>query len=167
MASVHEYFIKDAGTNFTLSQQWQILDKNNLSECEVTARLHLDFEANARYISFFVPDSQPIEIDIAILLNDLDKILEWSNEQFQIKIQHSSNGWGGKDANNLVFTGQIYIYSEKEISQERQRALKTEATNADHQLTFFSQELASERNKLQRPLAFISHDNRDKSGIAG
>jgi len=71
-----------------------------------------------------------------------------------------------KDARELVFTGQIYLYSEHPVAEELKSRLIDEAKAAGHRLTFRSAEYMNERNKWERPRAFISHDSRDKASIA-
>ena len=49
MATLHEYFVKDGAENLTTHQVWHLNDKDGTNLGEVTARLHLDFNANAKY----------------------------------------------------------------------------------------------------------------------
>ena len=55
MASLHEYFVKDGSTNLTVHKPWTIMRADGSSIGEVTARLHYDFEANAKFVSFYIP----------------------------------------------------------------------------------------------------------------
>ena len=52
---------------------------------ELTARLHLDFDANAKYISFFIPEMPDVECPEAFALNGLAEILKWPETQLQIQ----------------------------------------------------------------------------------
>ena len=49
MASVHEYFVKDGAQNLTTHQTWEMKGAQGEKFGEFIARLHLDFEANAKY----------------------------------------------------------------------------------------------------------------------
>jgi hypothetical protein len=42
---------------------------------EIIARLHFDFEAHAKYVSFFVPDMVGVELAEAIALNGIPTAL--------------------------------------------------------------------------------------------
>ena len=55
MASLYEYFAKDGAQNLTTHKSCP-LTKDGTTLGEVIARLHLDFDANAKYISFFIPN---------------------------------------------------------------------------------------------------------------
>ena len=52
-----EYFVKDGSDNLTTQQEWPIGDQAGTEFGKITARLHLDFNANAKYISFYFPCS--------------------------------------------------------------------------------------------------------------
>ena len=51
MASLHEYFVKDGAQNLTTHETWSLADANGTKLGDLTARLHLDFDANAKYVS--------------------------------------------------------------------------------------------------------------------
>jgi hypothetical protein len=66
MATLYEYFVKDGAQNLTTHQTWPLTNADGTKLGEVTARLHLDFEANAKYISFYVPDISGVACPEAI-----------------------------------------------------------------------------------------------------
>lgn len=162
MASLHEYFVKDART-LTVHQTWPIVKASGVKLGEVTARVHYDFEANARYISFFIPEMPEVSCPEAIVLNKIEEILRWPETRVAVQ-----GGIGGdrKDARELMFTGQIYLYSERPVSEAQIARLNAEAKVVGHKLTFRSISYMSERNRWEKPRAFISHDSRDKTDIA-
>src|ERR1700761_2773481 len=137
MASLYEYFVKDATQNLTTHQTWPITRVDGGIIGEVIARLHLDFDAHARYISFYIPDMPEAECPEAILLNKVDDLL---------KITETSVGlWAGqgeecKNARDLIFTGQIYLYSERPVRESLKAQLAAEAKIVRHNLTFRSTE---------------------------
>lgn len=71
-----------------------------------------------------------------------------------------------KDARELVFTGQIYLYSERPVPEDLKARLIAEAGVAGHRLTFRSVKFMNERNIWEKPRAFIFHESRDKMSIA-
>jgi hypothetical protein len=124
MASLREYFIKDGAQNLTTHQTWTLTNTEGVNVGELTARLHLDFDANAKYVSFFIPDMPTVECPEAIVLNKLAEILKWPETQTRVLV-----GFGDetKDAQELVFTGQIYLYSERPVPEGLKARLITEA----------------------------------------
>ena len=163
MASLREYFVKDGAQNLTMRQTWPLANAEGVKLGELTARLHLDFEANAKYISFFIPDMPDVACPEALALNEMASILKCLETQVEVQ---AGMGAEFKDARELVFTGQIHLYSERPVAEELKARLITEAAAVEHSLTFRSVEYMNERNKWEKPRAFISHDSRDKTSIA-
>jgi hypothetical protein len=163
MASLYEYFIKDGAQDLTTHQTFLLSDVGGAQLGEVTARLHWNFAANATYISFYIPEMPGLECPEVFALNQIPEILTWPENKVGVQ---AGIGRERKDARELVFTGQIYLYSERPVAEEHRKRLVTEAKAAGHRLTFRSAEYMNERNKWERPRAFISHDSRDKTGIA-
>ena len=50
MTSLHEYFVRDGAQNLTNQQIWPLTHRDGRKLGDVTARLHLDFDANAKYV---------------------------------------------------------------------------------------------------------------------
>lgn len=162
MASLHEYFVKDGAQNLTLHETWALKNAGGAIVGELIARLHLDFDANAKYVSFFIPEVPAGGCPEALALDKLAEILNWPESKVEIH-----GGFGvTKDARELVFTGQIYVYSERPVSEELKARLIAKTKVAPYKLTFRSTEYMNERNKWEKPRAFISHDSRDRAGIA-
>lgn len=163
MASLHEYFVKDGTRNFTTCETWRLSSGQGEPLGELTARLHLDFDANAKYISFFIPEMPAVECPEALALNKVPEVLKWPETKTEI---HVGLGREMKDARELVFTSQVYLYSERPVPESLRARLIAEASGAGHKLTFRSVDYMIDRNKWEKPRAFISHDSRDKARIA-
>ena len=54
MATIREYFDTDA-RSLTVHGNWTISFKDGLALAEVVAKIAYDFEANAKYLYFYVP----------------------------------------------------------------------------------------------------------------
>ena len=164
MASLREYFVKDGSRDLTTHQSWPIADADGVKLGEIIARLHLDFQARAKFISFYIQEMADVASAEAMALNKVSDILNWPETQVGVRM-----GFGEEthDARDLVFTGQIYLYSERPVPDQLKELWIAEARNANHHhLTFRNIDYMNERNKWEKPLAFISHDSRDKSNIA-
>jgi TIR domain len=163
MATLFEYFTKDGAANLTTHQTWPFTNKITGEKVgEIIARLHFDFDAYATYISFYFPAMHGLECPEAMALNEVAAILKWPQETVV------QMGFGAEltDGRELRFTGQIYLYSERPLPIELKDKLAKEARATGHHLTFRSIEYMEERNKWEKPKAFISHDSRDKKEIA-
>lgn len=162
MATLHEYFVKDGAANLTTHQTLAIGDSIGTKLGEIVARLHFDFDAHATYVSFYIPLIEGIECPEALALNAVPQVLKWREEV----IVSAGFGQEMKNARDLVFTGQVYLYSERPVKEAHKGRLLEEAKKVGHHLTFRSGEYVAERNKWEKPLAFISHDWRDKLELA-
>jgi hypothetical protein len=123
MASLYEYFAKDGAQNLTTHKSCP-LTKDGTTLGEVIARLHLDFDANAKYISFFIPDMPGVACAEAIVLNQVAEILTWPEKEVAVQ---SGVGEEKRDGKDLVFTGQIYLYSERLVPEELKDRMIAEA----------------------------------------
>jgi hypothetical protein len=159
MATLHEYFVKDGWNNFTFDKAWPVKNAEGAQLGEMTARLHIDFAANAKYVSFFIPEMPSLACPEAFALNGVEHILKWPETEFNCGI---ISGEEAQNVNELAFTGQIYLYSERPVPADLQAKLLAEASKGGHRLTFRSVDYANARNKTERPLAFISYDHRDR-----
>jgi TIR domain len=162
MALLHEYFVKDGSSNLTTQRVWPLQNADGSKIGEITARLHYDFEAYAKFVSFYIPAMDGVTCPEALALNELPEILKWPNE---VLVQ-SGIGAEATDGRELVFTGRIYIYSERPVAEEHMKRTIAESKQQGHSLIFRSTEYMTERNKWEKPRAFISHDSRDKAAIA-
>lgn len=162
MATLHEYFVKDGARNMTTHQLCPLTNADGTKLGEITIRLHFDFIAYAKYISFFIPVMPDVACPEAIALNTIPEVLKWPETQVAVQ---AGFGTEKTDARELVFTGQVYLYSERPVADEDKGRLLAEAGLVGNRLTFRSLEYMNERNKWERPRAFISHDSRDKTDI--
>src|SRR3984957_8885132 len=164
MATLHEYFVKDGIQNLTCNEQWEMRNKDTGEKLgETTARVHFDFEAYAKYLSFYIPAMDGVELPEAIALNDMSKLLKLPEERVGVRMGLGEEQIDGKD---LVFTGQVYLYSERPVPEGHKKRLIEEARTSGHHLTFRSTAYMEERNKWEKPRAFIAHDSRDKKELA-
>ena len=60
----------------------------------------------------------------------------------------------------------LFIYSEANLTAKEISLLKAKAREIGHELQFRSEVFRQERSKYEKPLAFISHDSRDKEIVA-
>jgi hypothetical protein len=165
MASLYEYFVTDGAQNLTARQTWQLTDANGTKVGELIARLHLDFEANAKYVSFYIPEMPGVECPETLALDKVADILELP-ETSQVTMQRAGIDEESSDARELVITGQIYVYSQRPVPAELKDRMNAQAKTVGHRLSFRNGKYMDERNKLEKPRAFISYDSRDRQTIA-
>jgi TIR domain len=73
-------------------------------------------------------------------------------------------GW--VSTRDIQASRRIFIYSETDLSETEVNLLKTEGSEHQHEVQFRSKRHLVERSQWEKPLAFISHDTRDKDEVA-
>jgi TIR domain len=85
----------------------------------------------------------------------------------KVRIVYTSPGDARQTTDNdLHFTGRVYFYSENHLALDLVKSLEEKATSKNILLICRGPEYAEERNRLETPAAFISHDSRDNEMIA-
>lgn len=162
MATLREYFDTDFTHILNGAKTLKLQFENSL-DLEVQVRLHLDFAANARYISCFIPHHT---VPIAALVMILEQIQLVLNLTDDIHVQAGYVGEKPVNSQQLVFTGRVYFYSETDIPDNDFEELQRQALTNGLSICLRTQTYATERSKLEKPLAFICHDTRDKKEVA-
>jgi hypothetical protein len=161
MASLREYFDNDFTNINNISNT--VVNSQNLPAVEIQARLHEDFPGNSKYISFYIP-KHPAPLTACInLMKDLSLILHFDK---QIEGQMGFVGERQVHSSELVFTGRVFFYSESDISEDEFELLRRKELLNDLHIHLRGNKYARERSKLEKPIAFICHDSRDKDIVA-
>jgi hypothetical protein len=170
MATLKEYFEKDGNDNLCAHTILKIETPSGEVCLEVIARVHFDFFAGAKYLSYYIPSSSNCRSDVRvqcparIVLNSVQGILNGIGQSCAV-----SGGFVGEEpimASTLKFTGRLFIYSEDPIGQDEIEYIQSRACELGHHVQFRLATYAEKRNEFEHPLAFISHDSRDKDNIA-
>lgn len=163
MATLREFFDRDFSHALSANRLYTLHLSPDDGKVEVIARLHFDFDANAKYVSFFVSESHhPVEL-CNHLLGDLGLALSLSESA---EIHGGFVGEEPAKSTELVFTGRVFFYVDEPITKPECEQLRIEAARQDIGLRIRDSSYSSERSKLEKPLAFLSHDTRDKDDVA-
>ena len=164
MATLRECFDTDFGHYLSVHCEWKI------SSCLVTAKILQDHKANSKFWSFFVQSS--FSPSIKETIRELIELVI-SNSNFKKCIFNSDlNGnediitKGGfedylTDSSDLLFTRRVTIYIDEEVDKETREYFYNHH-KAELFVKILDKGYAKIRSKYQNPLAFISHDSRDK-----
>jgi hypothetical protein len=162
VATLKEYFNNDfthvlnAGKPITLHFQ-------NSPALEVHVRIHMDFNSNTKYVSCFLPShTNPLAACVGVL-NNLEQVLAITDG---VEVHSGLPGEKTLFSGDLQFSGKIFFYSETQIPQAEFDNLCEQARNNGLALQYRGPDFAEKRSALEKPMAFISHDSRDKDEIA-
>lgn len=166
MASIREYFDLDPRC-FTVHSDWVFTALDGSSESNIIAKVACDFEANARYWYFFVPS----DIELSKCLSQLFRMREFQ----ECMLGHDGDGlrmeMGHSDyserhsTDTFQFTKRVHLYLDFELTRNDRKSLVDEAMSLGYYLSIRDREYARKRSETEKPLAFISHDSRDKDSF--
>ena len=163
MATLRDYFDRDFAHTLTVRQEHTLRSAEPSFEARVLARVHLDFDANAKFLSYYVPASpHVIETCRALLSNP-----QWGlGVSDGVLVQAGFRGETLAGSSELRFTGRVFFYLEDNLAEEKEAELKALAQSTGLLLRIRSLAFVRERSSLEKPLAFILHDSRNKEEIA-
>lgn len=163
MGTIREYF--DTGAKaLTGHTEWQLSTNDDKLIATVTAKIAYDFEANAKYWYFYIPPNDDLSACLSGLFRLDDFIncrLGPKNDEVYMEVRHSDYS-EAQSIKTLQFTKRVFLYLDFELTPENRASLVSEALALGYFLYIRDREYARKRSETEKPLAFISHDSRDK-----
>ncbi len=160
MPGIREFYDRDLRADVHYSDSHTIKSDRVLGtfECLLSASL----EYNVLALKVFLPQALCSTESCRAILNNLSALLKPDlSMQFAMK-----SGERLIDFSDLLFAGRVYFYCETDIDPAALDDLIVEAKSFKLSLVFRGSEYAAKQSMAENPLAFISHDFRDKDGIA-
>ncbi|MDT3708290.1 MAG: toll/interleukin-1 receptor domain-containing protein [Thiobacillus sp.] len=165
MATLREYYNADFSRLLSMDRE-QIVSVNGAELCRALIRLHCAHDANAFFASAFIPNN-PYPLPVCeVVLGGIDAAIA---EKDQVEIHSGHPGASPEemlDSRSLRFTDRIFIYYDGELSTEQVREIESLVRARKRLPVVRSTRYLHQRTSYERPLAFISHDSRDKDLIA-
>lgn len=191
MANLRDYFDTDFSNALAFKKRYIVElvnseTKEKKESTELLARVHLDFNTFGKFISIYFPKFESRSDLLLAMLDDMHKFLEL-DKGFEIRLPSArllpgsiilktneqpkriiTTFWGEDpvDSGDVAFTGRVFYYVEGDISKGEVAAIKDRAAKRKLNLQIRSEEFRTTRAGLEKPLAFICHDSRDKDEIA-
>lgn len=164
MANINEYLKKDFSRFMTVDQEHTLLNKATGQSTKLIAKVHFDFEACSKFVSLYLSAGTAIKDTIIYYANDIANALKVADGV----IVQSGFGRLGMETSSeqLTSTGRLFVYSEDELDPTSVAELRKFCATKGIHFVFRSKTYSDERNRYERPLAFISHDSRDKTTVA-
>lgn len=185
MAKVRDYFEVDFSHTVRMEAPIK-LHSIDVGDVQVISRIHLDFSSKALFASIYL-DRMYTTNDLINLIDQLDDL--WSQgwpaptkfilpasklfaagklriDKDPFVVSSTFPGCPATRHDELHFSGRIYLYLEDDLIPERQTKIKSSIRNSKLDPQFRGATYAEKREHLQKPIAFISHDSRDKATIA-
>lgn len=164
MGKLEDYFRTDQQHNVKVTSTNELtLSPSGL---KIRVQVYQDFASGSIYFAFYVPEVADTLNTCAGLLADpsvVDRLLEKAPAY---KLKSDAPHEQLVDTATLKFNGRIYIYCESNLNDDAIVALMTVADERGLVLQFRDVRWAEYHSAIEKPLAFISHDWREKE-LAG
>lgn len=164
MATLREYFLKDFANALSVDFTWQTSD---LVPKEIAVKVSTEMYSGARFIAYYIPKHPDFLAICAALIENVNEAIKQSEGVQTIAGFVGDRHVGLVGSNHCVVANRVYVYLEDEPSEAEIQALDTLCRNKELWLTIRTLEYAKKKMELEKPLAFISHDSRDKTEVAG
>jgi TIR domain len=166
VATIREYFDTDPRV-LTVHATWGFGSAPDALDAQVTAKVAYDFEANAKFWYFYVPAVSNLSDCLGALFRSPDFAacrLSAHGDGAEVAIGFREYSEIQTSA-TLQFTKRIHLYLDFDLTREDRVKLVTEAFGLGYYLSIRDREYARRRSESEKPLAFISHDSRDKDAL--
>lgn len=168
MATLREYFDRDPwGHQISCDWSFQVHGKN----VSVVAKVALDLYGNAKYWYFYIPSTpDPVGLVASVLSLDATRNCSPSGEGGQLPCElEQESGYGEYpdkiSTKHFIFTRRVHIYVDAALTNEEKSEISKIAFALEFVPLIRDHNYAVARASNETPLAFISHDSRDKEDI--
>lgn len=167
MATLREFFDTDFNRCFSSHADWQMKTATDIELPTLRARISQDYDANAKYWSFFIQEG----VDASAYVEAIFRTPETtrcflSGDTDGVYVEF---GWAGYSeratSETLVFTQRIFLYIDDDIPAVTRNEFVNRGASLGFHVLVRDREYAVRRSEMEKPLAFISHDSRDKDGL--
>lgn len=126
----------------------------------ILGNLSFDFDAGVKYASLYVPETPLAAQIIADFARDIEKIRSIEDD---VAVFSSFMGTKEQIASaSLVFSPRLLVYTPTWIDESIQAELEAFARKQGISLVIREGFYLKQRIDIEKPMAFISHDSRDK-----
>jgi len=170
MAKLIEYFnndFKELSIDIPINVQYRKQDAKSQEvydfKIEVKLRIRQGSDNSARLFTFYIPESKDSLFIAQTILNDIEK---WKKQADGVE---TIGGYAGDVTignHSIIYSNRIFLYTETQFSSLEIKELEKVANKLGLYITIRSQDYINKRMELEKPMAFISHDSRDKDLIA-
>lgn len=167
MATIREYFDTDLNKCLSTHVDWQIQCESETTPPPIRARISQDLDANAKYWSFLIPEG----VDVVGYVNAIFRTPETSRcvlsgESDSVYVEMGFADYSERaTSKTLVFTQRVFLYVDAQLPSELRKQIVAMGNQHGFHVLVRDREYAVKRSALEKPLAFISHDTRDKESL--
>lgn len=172
MPNLSEYFnndfkiglVVDTVVSFTANPNNQYAKLIIQEKIEVKQRIHIDQYTSNQLFTYYIPESLHTFSIICAIINDFVEQAKGRSFSVSMISGYPNQVQVGNHVNS--YSNRIYFYTETLLQKEEVQQLDFLCKIRNLFIIIRSSDYIKERMKIERPVAFISHDSRDKELIA-
>lgn len=163
MSNLYEFFQHDFSL-LSLDEDLNFIRKNTEGEnIMVKSKVLLEHNSSARFFSFYIPESADTVELCKFLLHDLQNIVTRAQG---IETIGGMTGDIRIGEHVTFYSNRVYLYIETKLKENELEVLGAIANENKIFITIRDKDYAEQLTAARKPLAFVSHDSRDKELIA-
>ncbi|HXC17771.1 MAG TPA: toll/interleukin-1 receptor domain-containing protein [Holophagaceae bacterium] len=164
MGTVDDYFATDQQHNIKVTSSSTLSTPDGVS---IPFQLYQDFSAGAVYASFRLPEvNDPFQLTVNLLFGNGVQQAITSAPAFSMMVRTASETGPKISSSSLKFCGRVYIYASQDLTSDQLERLQVEAETRSLTVEYRGPKWAQARSEHESPVAFVSHDSRDKDEVA-
>jgi TIR domain len=140
--------------------------EDSVGSFTVNARCHFSFETNTRYASYFLEDPSGWQRQFGVLLGNAQAACDHADSCVQLSMGNPTFGVTMENSTELLFVGRTYLYAEVRLTEEERTELVAAGKARGLSIELRDLKWLDAYNSSTHPLAFLSHDSRDKEDVA-
>ncbi|BAU66785.1 WD-repeat protein [Stanieria sp. NIES-3757] len=167
MATLREYFDFDLSKCLSLHKSWEMKNSNGDLFNPIIARIYQDFDGNSKYWSFFIQEGSDVNGYVnAIFSSPETAKCILSPEGNGVDVETGFYGYSERMSSaTLVFTKRLFLYIDEFLGEPTRKQITEFGIQKGFYVNVRDKEYAMKKSELEKPLAFISHDSRDKDSL--
>ncbi|MDI9334793.1 MAG: toll/interleukin-1 receptor domain-containing protein [Cytophagales bacterium] len=161
MTSVKDYFDSNPKALNALTS-WNVSDNDGSNNCVVYGKISYFFEQNTKYWSFYFPEKALIPEIECILRNPEVLKCKLSEQYYYKQVIGYVDEPDRYNMDDCIFSGRVFVYMDRKLNENETSYLKNLSIILKLNICIRDLSYMINLNLLKQPLAFVSHDSRDK-----
>lgn len=162
MTTIREYFDTDAKA-LNAQSKWEVKNKDGSNSITVIGKISYRIDEYIKYWSFYFPKNSTINyIKYIISLEEVAKCHFEGEPSQTIGYVDNPEKYNLED---FQFTKRIYIYIDEVLTNEQMQEIGNHGKHFGFVIVLRDEKYAKDKSELAKPIAFISHDSRDKDDL--
>lgn len=129
------------------------------------AHCHYSFDTNARYVSYYLTKSPNWLAHFRVLISNADVAVRNADSNVEVGTGRDTVLEPRVRGNDLPFTGLVFLYAEERLTNEERVELFAAAKERGLRIELRDLRWLDHFTETTSPVAFVSHDSRDKETV--